>query len=444
MAGAASICPRLLSAPSLNADVLVVGAGLSGLVAARDLAQAGLKVFVLEASAAIGGRTKMARLGKAASVDLGAMWIHGWRGNPLAGLARANGAELQPFDWDDGATFDSTARQIDPAQVAEDDRMLQRALDFSGRWSEKLSADAPLSRGLELFARQGKLGPAERFALAAESYSSITLDYAAPPADLSAWWWNEGKSFGGGDCLVRGGIGALAAGLAANLNVRTGAVVELVDSSGASPRITLRGGEQLGAAAVLVTLPLGVLKSGAVRFVPELPEKKRSAIKSLGFGSYQKTFLLFDEGAAFPAGQVIRERTEGDPWSEWCNLSGFLGIPVLMAINAGPAARRVEVMSDKEMARDAVDALRRFTGVKLPAPRAVLATRWGADPFTRGAYSYAAVGSGPDQRRDLGRPLDGGVYFAGEATSADHPSTAHGALLSGRAAARRILLDLGG
>ena len=444
MAGAASFCPRPLAAPSLNTDVLVVGAGLSGLVAAGDLTKAGLKVVVLEAAETIGGRTKMARLGKSVPVDLGAMWIHGWRGNPLAGLARANGAELLPFDWDECATFDSAARQLDPVQVAKDDRVLQRALDFSRRWSRELSADAPLSKGIDLFARQEKLGPSERAALAAETYSSITLDYAASPADLSAWWWDEGKEFGGGDCLVRGGIGALAAGLAGNLDIRTGAVVELVDSSGASPRVTLRGGEELTAAAVLVTLPLGVLKSGSVRFVPELPEKKRSAIKNLGFGSYQKTFLLFEDGTRFPAGRVIRERTGGAPWSEWCNLSDILGSPVLMALNAGPAARRVEAMAEAEMARSATDALRRFTGMTIPFPRAVLGTQWGADPFTRGAYSYAAVGSGPDQRRGLGEPLDGRVYFAGEATSVDYPSTAHGALLSGRSAARRILLDLGG
>ncbi len=69
-------------------------AGLSGLAAASELSKAGLKTVVLEASAAVGGRTKLKRLGGVASVDCGAMWIHGWRGNPLSGLARAAGGAL--------------------------------------------------------------------------------------------------------------------------------------------------------------------------------------------------------------------------------------------------------------------------------------------------------------------------------------------------------------
>jgi monoamine oxidase len=73
------------------------------------------------------------------------------------------------------------------------------------------------------------------------------------------------------------------------------------------------------------------------------------------------------------------------------------------------------------------------------APTAVVSTRWGADPLTRGSYSFSAVDSGPHDRRVLAESLPGGVHFAGEAVSVDYPSTAHGALLSGRAAARRIL-----
>ena len=196
------------------------------------------------------------------------------------------------------------------------------------------------------------------------------------------------------------------------------------------------------AGAVLVTIPLGALKAGSVRFLPALPARKIAAIGRLGFGSYHKAFFLFDPDVALPQGPVIRMRHDGGLWSEWCNLEGFLGKPVLMALNAGAAARQAEQMSDSEIAQSGCEFLRRFTGFSIPAPTAVVSTRWGADPLTRGAYSFSAVDSGPHDRRALAEPLPGGVHFAGAAVSIDYPSTAHGALLSGRAAGRRILAGL--
>lgn len=441
MAGAALACPNVSSARGRDADVLVIGAGMSGLAAARDLSLKGLNVVVLEAADVIGGRTKLASLG-GVRVDLGAMWIHGWKGNPLTAIARDAGAMLERFDWSAGSIYDPSNPNFTAGQHAADKRMLQRALDFARVWAQALSSDAPLSQGLDAFARSERLNARQRSGFEAEAYWS-TSEYGAVPSELSAWWWDEGKEFGGGDVLVAGGLGLLPAYLAKGLKIRVNAAVEVVDWSGSSPSVVLRSGERMAAQAVLVTLPLGVLKSGAVRFVPGLPDSKIQAVDRLGFGSYQKTFLLFEKGTKLPAGPVIRERSDGKAWSVWCNLTDFMRRPVLMALNAGPAAREVEKLSDAQMAVSSIDALQGFTGTRLPAPQAVLGTHWGADPFTRGAYSFAAVGSGPEQRRALAEPLPGGVYFAGEAASVDYPSTAHGALLTGRSAARRIFRDLG-
>jgi monoamine oxidase len=219
--------------------------------------------------------------------------------------------------------------------------------------------------------------------------------------------------------------------------------VEQIDWFAQPNRVVLRGGEELQSRAVLVTIPLGALKAESVRFVPSLPARKIKAINRLGFGSYHKAFFLFDEGAELPPGPIIRMRNDGGLWSEWCNLSGYLGKPVLMALNGGSAARQAEGMSDGEIVQSACGFLQRFTGVRIPEPRAVVSTRWGRDPLTRGAYSFSTVGSGPRDRRALAEALPGGVYFAGEAASVDYPATAHGALLSGREAARRILRDIG-
>jgi hypothetical protein len=201
------VWPQVVRATRWRTDVLVVGAGLSGLAAARDLLAAGAKVVLLEAASRSGGRTRVAQLGGKVAVEEGAMWIHGWQGNPLTALAQAAGAARRPFDWEDDQTFVGPGRVMDRAQVVAAGSLLQDALHFSSSWSEGLSRDVPLGNGLAKFARRQKLDDGAKAELAAEVHSSITLDYGAGPGELSAWWWDEGDEFGGGDSLVAGGLG---------------------------------------------------------------------------------------------------------------------------------------------------------------------------------------------------------------------------------------------
>jgi monoamine oxidase len=113
---------------------------------------------------------------------------------------------------------------------------------------------------------------------------------------------------------------------------------------------------------------------------------------------------------------------------------------VLLAFHAADAARSLESLSDAHMANEAHRALKSMFGSDFPAPNAVQVTRWAQDPFTHGAYSFNAVGTTPATRKALsGFDWDGRLSFAGEACDGSYFGTAHGALLSGQAAARAVL-----
>jgi monoamine oxidase len=189
----------------------------------------------------------------------------------------------------------------------------------------------------------------------------------------------------------------------------------------------------------VITLPLGVLQAGAVAFDPPLPERKQRAIQRLGMGDLEKTWLRFPE--------VFWDEVEfigyaGDrvgEWASWLNASAYLNEPVLMGFNFGRFGRELAAQPDAAVLSGASETLRSLYG-PFPRPDGWLQTRWAADPFALGSYSYLPVGSSPDDRAALAEPVGGRLFFAGEATALDFPSTVHGALMSGWCTAQELAL----
>ena len=192
----------------------------------------------------------------------------------------------------------------------------------------------------------------------------------------------------------------------------------------------------------IVTVPLGVLKSGSPAFQPALPRRKRRAIDQLGMGVLNKTCLLFDDVFWQKDVEVVGYvGAETGQWAETLNLYPYTGQPILMMFNAGLYGARIEAMPDAEVVSQASAALADMYG-SVPEPEDVLITRWRSDPWSYGSYSYVPVGASFRRHSDLARPVDGKVFFAGEATHRDYPATVHGAFLSGVRAAREVAMQV--
>jgi len=406
-------------------EVIVIGAGAAGLAAAEALALAGRSVLVLEARERIGGRVWTRRMpGLALPVELGAEFVHGdaavtYRLLKKAGMRTLASGRVQRY------AAGGRLRAVDSfkqAQLAMQDRRLLESADLS--FDEFLARQRRLPALTRTFAR-----------LMVQGFDAA--DPARASARAIAEEWGEGGALGGSQPRPREGYGPLLDWLAQRLiehggRLRMQSVVRemrwkrgRVEVLGDAYRFTAR--------RAVVTLPLGVLQSGAVRFSPGL--EKQKALKRLASGPVIKAALRFP-GAFWESrapGAAFFHAPRAPFPTFWTPLPAR--VPLLIAWAGGPKAEMISGMADVVGA--ILKSLKSVFGT-CQSPDQVLVQNWQSDPFARGAYSYVLVG-GEGAREDLAAPLDGTLFFAGEATSAGDSGTVAGALASGERAAREAL-----
>eukprot|EP00960_Hanusia_phi_P059712 764266-Hanusia_phi.AAC.5 len=435
-------------------SVLVIGAGFAGLSAADELHALGCKVVVVEARDRIGGRCWTDKSLDGRIVDLGAGWIHGIVGNPLAELARRKGVELCNIPADtlihdaDGVAYsEETDRKIELLF----NQFLQRAQKEVGTGSQK--SDQSLGGLLDrMISSEESLDDARELQLFNWHCANIEYSTATDIHNLSArnWALDDENAFDGDHCLLKTGYCALAEHLAQGLDIRLNSKVKLVehgkDGAQAACKVTLEDGQTLSSDVVVLTVPLGVLKKNDITFYPQLPRWKQAAIDKLGFGVLNKVVLAFDKifwQRATPKGKYIGYASERKgQFYLFIDITDCTSKPTLLALISGSMATELEVTPDDEVVRNAMRVLGKIVGEgACEQPSGYKITRWGQDPFAWGSYSFVAIGCTPEDMDALARPLDNNkLFFAGEHTNSEHPSTVHGAFISGRRVARELLV----
>ncbi|XP_027150781.1 lysine-specific histone demethylase 1 homolog 1 isoform X2 [Coffea eugenioides] len=405
-----------------KANVVVIGAGLSGLVAARQLIFLGFKVVVLEGRARPGGRvrTKKMRGDKddiVAAADLGGSVLTGINGNPLGVLARQLGVPLHkvrdicPLYLPNGRTVNP---DIDSRVEVSFNKLLDRVCKLRQAMLEEVrSVDVSLGTALETFRQVYRVAedPQERMLL---DWHLANLEYANASlmSKLSMSYWDQDDPYemGGDHCFMPG------------------------------------GGQAYRGDMVLCTVPLGVLKKDVIQFVPDLPERKREAIERLGFGLLNKVAILFPYdfwgGDIDTFGHLTDDPNTRGEFFLFYSYSSVAGGPLLVALVAGDAALKFEMMSPVESVQKVLEILKSIfspKGIAVPDPVQAVCTRWGQDRFSYGSYSYVAIGASGDDYDILAESVGDRLFFAGEATNKQYPATMHGAFLSGMREAANIL-----
>ncbi len=432
-------------------DVIIIGAGISGISAAVMLKSKGYRVLILEARNRIGGRIWTDNTLNV-PLDLGASWIHGVTNNPIKQLADKFNLKTVPTDYDARQIYQANGTLLTEEDVTDltdrYDGVYGRIIAIQKKRRSGNLPDISWQAALEQELVNEKFTPAELTELYYSLNTELEHEYAADLSQLSLLNSDvEENAFEGGDHLFLKGYGQIIEQLVQSATLSSdiliNQIVKSVDYSKTTSIKVTTNQAVFQARAVLVTLPLGVLKANTVKFSPPLPITKQNSIKKLGFGVLNKTYLRFPEyfwEDQDAESQLVNSiSTIKGHFAEWLNLYFYTKQPILLGFNAAKHGKEIEGMSDKAIIAEWMQTLRAIYGNDIPEPDSYLITRWNKDPYALGSYSYVGVGASAKDYQELAKSVNNQLFFAGEATSFDHPATVHGAFLSGEREAKKII-----
>ena len=242
------------------------------------------------------------------------------------------------------------------------------------------------------------------------------------------------------DCCATGYRSVIDA-LATDVKVRLNTELVSVDVAADGIRAACADGSVETGSHAIVTVPLGVLKHGGIRFEPPLPTSTQRAVDALGFGRYEKIALCFessfwrDDGVSH---LIVFPPDEDEPAIWVFDLDAFGAGPVL-------CAHLFHTLTPYALDRPPAQSVGWLKGVladvfghSVPDPVASAVTSWAEDPFTRGAYSHCPPGADPSMLDLLAEPMHGRLLLAGAHTQSARYGYADGAYVSGLRAAQRL------
>ncbi|KAH7283152.1 hypothetical protein KP509_35G064300 [Ceratopteris richardii] len=357
---------------SSSLPIVVIGAGIAGLGAARRLHEAGFQVTILESRDRIGGRIDT-NYEFGFPVDMGASWLHGaCAQNPLTPLIASlhlplyqtsgENSVLYDHDLESYALFDMDGHQVPPDLVTKVGNVFEQLVEEIKKLLGGTTEDISVRKAIEIVLERRPDLRLQGLCQKVMQWYICRLEgwFAADADNISASFWIEEELLGGGHGLMIKGYAPVVQALAEGLNIHLNCRVKHIQRKFGEVEVTAEDNRVWKASAAIVCVPLGVLKADLIKFEPPLPDWKMAALDEMGVGKENKIALYFKE-ACWPNVDFLGiVATTSYGCSYFLNLHKATGHPVLVYMPAGQLADDIERLSDEAAARFAVMQLKRM------------------------------------------------------------------------------------
>ena len=437
-----------VAAKQKNTKVLILGGGISGIAAAKTLSDHGIKDFIiLEGTDRIGGRMRKMQFFNT-TIELGANWIQGVKHNPITDLALICGLkgklENGNFVIRNESGFNTTMKgnmaQLKRSEdILDKIRLHRRKLrkgDISIRVALRLANWLPVT-------------PEED----ATEYFQYDFEYAVPPKYISLRTWiaDNGSihSVGGEQFFVTDSRGYVhIVDCLADMflepkdpRLQLNTTVTEVNWNEEGVYVTSANGDVYTADYALVTFSFGVLKSGLVKFTPQLPKWILEPIFKVNMAIYTKIFLKFPTKFWDDNEYILYASRRRGYYTTMQDLEADSRLPkgtnILLITVTGEESVRLQYQSNEQTQTEIMEVLKNMYGPKIPDPLGIFYPKWGLDAYFLGSYSNVPIGISSSDFAHLRRPV-GAVFFSGEATHELYNGYVHGGYITGVEQGKKI------
>ncbi len=430
----------------INLPILIVGAGIAGIACAKKLQEKGEKVIVLEAKPRIGGRINSKKI-DSDIFDLGASWIHGIDDNPIWAITQENDIETTIFNYDNLQFFHENGQLFSDKEVEEFEFYIDKIEKLLNQ-TQKVSA---LDAIKEIIFSLPYLGNtfSENYLkkLLLSFFERIANDPFATNLDqLSSNYQNYEGYFQGNEVVFPKGYYQVVENISKNIEIKLNIDIKKITYQNDCVQLIDSDDNVYIGSRVVVTVPLGILKKNHIEFHPPISSDYIDSIQALGFGSFNKVFFELKQPLLF------RLKSSGEKISDFywndtdcfniLDLSQIYQKPTYLMLFGGDKSNFIDNSTDREVSDFVFSSLQKqFAGIP-DKPEKIIVTRWGADPYSYGSFSFPSLNHTDNLVKVLHKPIRQLIFFAGEHCSLKYAGTVHGAYLSGCEVAEKILKEI--